>query len=193
MKTDIVEDIAFLLYGIPIILGLGNFLLEILSNQIYSESYLIVTRNPFTFVLSLRSVSIAMILHLQSTSSNRNTLIAVHARRMRIVAIIIIGLSLIGAVTIADSNTNTMNLFLTARFPILFTSIMFLQSSFIQIPFSTSPQEKKIVSSLVSIIIIIISPGVYYLGNILQLPFIINLSIALICIIAGTILFIRNN
>lgn len=193
MKTDIVEDIAFLLYGIPIILGLGNFLLEILSNQIYSESYLIATRNPFTFILSLISVSVAMILHLQSTSSNRNTLIAVHARRMRIIAIIIIGLSLIGAITLADSNTNTIDLFLTARFPILFTSIMFLQSSFIQIPFSTSPQEKKIVSSLVSIIIIIISPGVYYLGNILQLPFIINLSIALICIIAGTILFIRNN
>ena len=193
MKTDTVEDIAFLLYGIPIILGLGHFLLEILSNQIYSESYLIVTRNPFTFILSLISVSIAMILHLQSTSSNRNTLIAVHARRMRIVAIIIIGLSLIGAVTIADSNTNTMNLFLTARFPILFTSIMFLQSSFIQIPFSTSPQEKKIASSLISIILIIISPGVYYLGNILQLPFIINFSIALIFIILGTILFIRNN
>ena len=112
---------------------------------------------------------------------------------MRIVAIIIIGLSLIGAVTLADSNTNTMDLFLTARFPILFTSIMFLQSSFIQIPFSTSPQEKKIVSSLVSIILIIISPGVYYLGNILQLPFIINFSIALIFIILGTILFIRNN
>lgn len=193
MKADLVEDISFFLYLIPVTVYLVYTVYNLtILNITYVDNYLSVARNPIWFVLSLLAISISFIFQIQSVNKDeRQKILSIHSKRMRMIGIVIIVLSLAEAILVSDVQTNPAGLFLTARFPILFTSIMFLQSAFIQIPFSLQTKE-KFTRNLLSSILIIAGPITYYIGDMLNLPFLISLSIALMLVIFGIILFSRN-
>ena len=194
MKTDTVEDISFGLYLMPIALYLGISGFDIgVTGLTAQESFLSVTRNPFWLIGSLLSISMGLIFQIRETKEGeRSGLIGIHAKRMRIIGLIIVLISLGEAVAVSDAETNAVGLFITGRFPILFASVMFLQSAFIQIPFSMKSEDNKFTTSIISSVLILASPMAYYLTNMIGLPFIVNLSASLLLVIFGSILFIRN-
>ena len=53
-------------------------------------------------------------------------------------------------------------------------------------------EDNKFTTSIISSVLILASPMAYYLTNMIGLPFIVNLSAALLLVIFGSILFIRN-
>ena len=194
MKTDTVEDISFGLYLMPIALYLGISGFDIgVSGLTAQESFLSVTRNPVWLIGSLLSISMGLILQIrESKEGERAGLIGIHAKRMRIIGLIIVLISLGEAIAVSDAETNAIGLFITGRFPILFAAVMFLQSAFIQIPFSMKSDDNKFTTSIISSILILASPMAYYLTNMIGLPFIVNLSASLLLVIFGSILFIRD-
>ena len=194
MKTDTVEDISFGLYLMPIALYLGISGFDIgVSGLTAQESFLSVTRNPLWLIGSLLSISMGLILQIRETKEGeRAGLIGIHAKRMRIIGLIIVLISLGEAIAVSDAETNAIGLFVTGRFPILFAAVMFLQSAFIQIPFSMKSDDNKFTTSIISSILILASPIAYYLTNMIGLPFIVNLSASLLLVIFGSILFIRD-
>ena len=194
MKTDTVEDISFGLYLMPIALYLGISGFDIgVMGLTAQESFLSVTRNPLWLIGSLLSISMGLILQIRETKEGeRAGLIGIHAKRMRIIGLIIVLISLGEAIAVSDAETNAIGLFVTGRFPILFAAVMFLQSAFIQIPFSMKSDDNKFTTSIISSILILASPIAYYLTNMIGLPFIVNLSASLLLVIFGSILFIRD-
>ena len=194
MKTDTVEDISFLLYFMPVVMYIISTILHVtVSGLTFQESFLSVTRNPVWLVLSLLAVSASLIFHIRSSNEGERTgLISIHAKRMRIIGIIIILLSLGEAIAVSDAQTNPIGLFITARLPILFTAIMFLQSAFIQIPFTVKTENNKFIISVFSSVLILASPIVYYLTSMIGLPFVVNLGVSLVLVIFGSLLFTRD-
>lgn len=194
MKTDTVEDISFGLYLMPIALYLGISGFDIgVMGLTAQESFLSVTRNPLWLIGSLLSISMGLIFQIRETKEGeRAGLIGIHAKRMRIIGLIIVLVSLGEAIAVSDAETNALGLFITGRFPILFAAVMFLQSAFIQIPFSMKSDDNKFTTSIISSILILASPMAYYLTNMIGLPFIVNLSASLLLVIFGSILFIRD-
>ena len=194
MKTDTVEDISFGLYLMPIALYLGISGFDIgVTGLTAQESFLSVTRNPLWLIGSLLSISMGLIFQIRETKEGeRAGLIGIHAKRMRIIGLIIVLVSLGEAIAVSDAETNALGLFITGRFPILFAAVMFLQSAFIQIPFSMKSDDNKFTTSIISSILILASPMAYYLTNMIGLPFIVNLSASLIIVIFCSILFIRD-
>ena len=194
MKTDTVEDISFLLYFMPVVMYIISTILHVtVSGLTFQESFLSVTRNPVWLVLSLLAISASLIFHIRSSNEGERTgLISIHAKRMRIIGIIIILLSLGEAIAVSDAQTNPIGLFITARLPILFTAIMFLQSAFIQIPFTVKTENNKFIISVFSSVLILASPIVYYLTSMIGLPFVVNLGASLALIIFGSLLFTRD-
>ena len=194
MKTDTVEDISFLLYFMPVVMYIISTILHVtVSGLTFQESFLSVTRNPVWLVLSLLAVSASLIFHIRSSNEGERTgLISIHAKRMRIIGIIIVLLSLGEAIAVSDAQTNPIGLFITARLPILFTAIMFLQSAFIQIPFTVKTENNKFIISVFASVLILASPIVYYLTSMIGLPFVVNLGTSLALIIFGSLLFTRD-
>ena len=194
MKTDTVEDISFLLYFMPVVMYIISTILHVtVSGLTFQESFLSVTRNPVWLVLSLLAVSASLIFHIRSSNEGERTgLISIHAKRMRIIGIIIVLLSLGEAIAVSDAQTNPIGLFITARLPILFTAIIFLQSAFIQIPFTVKTENNKFIISVFSSVLILASPIVYYLTSMIGLPFVVNLGASLALIIFGSLLFTRD-
>ena len=182
MKTDTVEDISFGLYLVPLALYLGISAFDIgVTGLTAQESFLSVTRNPLWLVISLLAISIGLIFQIRETDEGeRAVLIGIHAKRMRIIGLIVVLVSLGEAILVSDIETNPIGLFITGRFPILFTAVMFLQSAFIQIPFSMKSEDNKFTTSIISSLLILISPVAYYLTNMIGLPFIINLGASLL-------------
>ena len=194
MKTDTVEDISFGLYLMPIVLYLGMTGFDIgVAGLTAQESFLSVTRNPLWLIGSLLSISMGLIFQIrESNEGERAGLIGIHAKRMRIIGLIIVLVSIGEAVAVSDAETNALGLFITGRFPILFTAVMFLQSAFIQIPFVMKSDDNKFTISIISSVLILASPVTYYLTDMIGLPFIVNLSASLLLVIFGSILFMRD-
>ena len=194
MKTDTVEDISFGLYLMPIVLYLGITGFDIgVAGLTAQESFLSVTRSPLWLIGSLLSISMGLIFQIrESNEGERAGLIGIHAKRMRIIGLIIVLVSIGEAVAVSDAETNALGLFITGRFPILFTAVMFLQSAFIQIPFVMKSDDNKFTISIISSVLILASPVAYYLTDMIGLPFIVNLSASLLLVIFGSILFMRD-
>ena len=194
MKTDTVEDISFGLYLMPIVLYLGMTGFDIgVAGLTAQESFLSVTRSPLWLIGSLLSISMGLIFQIrESNEGERAGLIGIHAKRMRIIGLIIVLVSIGEAVAVSDAETNALGLFITGRFPILFTAVMFLQSAFIQIPFVMKSDDNKFTISIISSVLILASPVTYYLTDMIGLPFIVNLSASLLLVIFGSILFMRD-
>ena len=194
MKTDTVEDISFGLYLMPIALYLGITGFDIgIAGLTAQESFLSVTRNPLWLIGSLLSISMGLIFQIrESNEGERAGLIGIHAKRMRIIGLIIVLVSIGEAVAVSDAETNALGLIITGRFPILFAAVMFLQSAFIQIPFVMKSADNKFTISIISSVLILASPVAYYLTDMIGLPFIVNLSASLLLVIFGSILFIRD-
>ena len=194
MKTDTVEDISFGLYLMPIALYLGINGFDIgVAGLTAQESFLSVTRNPLWLIGSLLSISMGLIFQIrESNEGERAGLIGIHAKRMRIIGLIIVLVSIGEAVAVSDAETNALGLIITGRFPILFAAVMFLQSAFIQIPFVMKSDDNKFTISIISSVLILASPVTYYLTDMIGLPFIVNLSASLLLVIFGSILFMRD-
>ncbi|MCH2380257.1 MAG: hypothetical protein MK228_01900 [Nitrososphaerales archaeon] len=194
MKTDTVEDISFGLYLMPIALYLGITGFDIgVAGLTAQESFLSVTRNPLWLIGSLLSISMGLIFQIrESNEGERAGLIGIHAKRMRIIGLIIVLVSIGEAVAVSDAETNALGLFITGRFPILFAAVMFLQSAFIQIPFVMKSDDNKFTISIISSVLILASPVTYYLTDMIGLPFIVNLSASLLLVIFGSILFMKD-
>ena len=194
MKTDTVEDISFGLYLMPIVLYLGMTGFDIgVAGLTAQESFLSVTRNPLWLIGSLLSISMGLIFQIrESNEGERSGLIGIHAKRMRIIGLIIVLVSIGEAVAVSDAETNALGLIITGRFPILFAAVMFLQSAFIQIPFDMKSDDNKFTISIISSVLILASPVTYYLTDMIGLPFIVNLSASLLLVIFGSILFMRD-
>ncbi len=194
MKTDTVEDISFGLYLMPIALYLGITGFDIgVAGLTAQESFLSVTRNPLWLIGSLLSISMGLIFQIrESNEGERAGLIGIHAKRMRIIGLIIVLVSIGEAVAVSDAETNALGLIITGRFPILFAAVMFLQSAFIQIPFVMKSDDNKFTISIISSVLILASPVTYYLTDMIGLPFIVNLSASLLLVIFGSILFMRD-
>ena len=196
MKSDIIEDISFLLYFIPIILTAGSFIWKITENNSYLDAYLFATRNSLIFTISVVAIAGAVLLEINYTAvEKRYHLLVTHTKRMRSIGITILLLSMIGSL-LASGNLlaigTSTGLFLTARFPIAFAAIMFLQSAFLRVPFTKKVKEEKMMIKLISVICIFLVPIVYYTGNLLNLPLVINLTTSLLFVIFGIYLFPRT-
>ena len=121
MKTDTVEDISFLLYLAPVVFYGVNTVLDLMVVGLtFQESFLSVTRNPIWLIGSLVAISLALILHLRETNENdRNSIVVMHSKRMRMIGIVVLLISLGEAIMVSDAESNALGLFITGRLPIL--------------------------------------------------------------------------
>ena len=85
MKSDIIEDISFLLYFLPIVLTSGSFIWSMTENNSYLDAYLFATRNSLIFIISIVVIAFAVLLEIKYTAiEKRYNLLVTHTKRMRI-------------------------------------------------------------------------------------------------------------
>ena len=114
-----------------------------------ANAYLFATRNSIIFIISIIAIAGAVLLEINNTTiEKRYNVLVNHTKRMKTLGITILLLSIIGSLLATESFLaigTSIGLFLTARFPIAFAAIMFLQSAFLRVPFTKKPKEEKMI------------------------------------------------
>src|SRR5271169_6468210 len=98
-SKDFGEDAAFLLYLVPVVVSIIYGVVEWVSTaktaSMPPTAYLIVTKSPYLFLISVAAICLALILEVRSaTQADRIKVVETNTTRMQILAVIVLVVSL---------------------------------------------------------------------------------------------------
>jgi len=198
MKSELAEDISFILFLLPVILT-GGFLLwaSSIGSGYDTDIYLSITRNPIIFVISILAVSAGTLVEIYSNPlSLRKRKLEINARRMQWLAGITILTSAVAAwVSLGGSATPPafLGLFLTARFPLIYSVLLYVLSSMLTLQFKIPSTESSLVVNSSSVIVLLLAPISFLVGTTAQLPFAIVVIVSISLLGLGIGLFAQAN
>jgi hypothetical protein len=191
------EDVAFLLYLVPIVASVVYgayewFQIAPNSSSMPTTAYLIVSKSPYLFILSLAAVCVALIIEVRTSAiASRPAIVSANVTRMQMLALVSLFVSLVAGISAAgygDLVTGFGN-FLAGRYVLIYA--FFLLGTSILI----SPNHFLVISNfgaileLIGLILIAISPIIIYAGLKIHLSFSESGILSLVTLIVGLILF----
>src|SRR5579872_1456909 len=101
-SKDFGEDAAFLLYLLPlvasIVYGIYEWAVTASTSTMPPAAYLIVSKSPYLFLLSLVSICAAIAIEVRySTPSERNNVVQDNSRRLQQLAVVALVISFLAA------------------------------------------------------------------------------------------------
>ncbi|MEM2210838.1 MAG: hypothetical protein QW372_04425 [Nitrososphaerales archaeon] len=190
-KLEFAEDFAFILYLIPLILnGIYGILLWIQSGLSLTIVYLMVSKDPYIFLIGLLVVYIATIIEVNLNPIDKRSIkLEENARRMQFLAIICIILAFLSAYfAVGYSLSDTIELILKGRYPLIYPTLLILTSYLISPRLKWSKPNLNQITKICAITLILISPFILFLTWRSKMIWIIVYSLPLITLLIGIIL-----
>jgi hypothetical protein len=198
-SRDIAEDVSFLLYLVPLVAGIvyGAYEWAILphSYDMPGLAYLIVSKSPYLFLISVIAVGVALLFEVRGTPVlERSRIIQSNSTRMQILAISVLVLSYLAAVSVAGySFGNGAAVFIAGRYPLIFAFGLIIWSFFLNPRQLIGNARMSSFVELVGLLLVGSSPVIVYGGSKLHLGIGLSAVCAIIVGIIGLYLFFNNS
>ena len=191
------EDFSYFLFFLPIIAsGILTIIATLEFSTFNTQVYLAVTRNSYLFIFSIAIVCAATILELNYSSEDAKSTLNKNSSRMQILAISVLHLSAFGSLFSIGSDSSSYNfliLFVSARFPLMFSALLIILSSFITFQFRTDVNVQGSFKSIIGLVVLIFSPVYLYVGHTIQLSSSILFVTSFSLVIIGLGLLLNEN
>ncbi len=189
------EDVAFFLYLVPIIAGIVYFAYEWYATaQAYSNylglAYLIVTKSPYLFIVSIVAVCVAVIAEVRTSDpANRESIIHANTSRLLTLAIVVLIASFIGAYAQSGNDFgNAVTLFVDGRQVFLFAFLLILISIFLNPKEVYGNAKLGALPEVLGLIFLVASPALFYLGVRMIHSFAASAGMGLVAFVVGLVL-----
>jgi hypothetical protein len=198
MKSELAEDISFVLFLLPLILT-GGYVIwgSALSSGFNTDIYLSITRNPIIFAVSIGAVSAATLIEVYSNpSAVRETKLGINARRMQLLAGTTIFASVVAAWISSGSSATlpgVLGLFLSARFPLIFSVLLYVLSSVLSLQFKVPAIASNLIVSSTSVVVLLLAPIFFFAGTTAQMPVALVAIGSVSLLVLGIVLFAQAN
>lgn len=191
------EDASFFLYLVPIVASIAYgayewYMIGRGSTSMPTDAYLIVSKDPYLFLLSLAAVCAAILIELRgSVIIERANVVSVNVVRMQVLAIVVLiisfaaGLSVAGYGNIAGGLAN----FLTGRYAIIYAFFLLGISILVSSRQFLGKVGASFITEFIGLILIALSPVVLYGGLKIHLSFTASGIAALVTLVIGLFLF----
>lgn len=198
-SKDFGEDVAFLLYLLPvvasIIYGIVEWAAQGGSSTMPPSAYLIVSKSPYLFLVALVSICAAIAVEVRySTPIERTKIVQDNTRRLQILAIVVLIISYLAAFSAGGNDFgNGFSLFINGRYALIYAFFL------IGISLLLSPKQIVGNARLASIpeigglILLVLAPIVFYGGLKIHLPFSASFVAGLILGIIGLVLLLSGS
>ncbi len=191
------DDFSYFLFFLPIIAsGILTIIATLEFSTFNTQVYLAVTRNSYLFIFSIAIVCAATILELKYSSENAKYTLNKNSSRMQILAISVLLLSAFGSLFSLGSDSSSYNfliLFVSARFPLMFSALLIILSSFITFQFRTDVNVQGSFKSIIGLVVLLLSPVYLYVGHTIQLSSSILFVTSFSLVIIGLGLLLNEN
>ena len=191
------DDFSYFLFFLPIIAsGILTIIATLEFSTFNTQVYLAVTRNSYLFIFSIAIVCAATILELKYSSDNAKYTLNKNSSRMQILAISVLLLSAFGSLFSLGSDSSSYNfliLFVSARFPLMFSALLIILSSFITFQFRTDVNVQGSFKSIIGLVVLLLSPVYLYVGHTIQLSSSILFVTSFSLVIIGLGLLLNEN
>ena len=194
-SKEVGEDVAFFLYLVPIIAGIVYFAYEWYATaHAYSNylglAYLIVTKSPYLFIVSVVAVCVAVIAEVRTTDpANRESVIHANTSRLLTLAIVVLIASFIGAYAQSGNDFgNAVTLFVDGRQVFLFAFLLILVSIFLNPKEVYGNAKLGALPEVLGLVLLVVSPALFYLGVKTIHSFAASAGLGLVVFILGLVL-----
>jgi hypothetical protein len=196
---DIAEDASFLLYFVPIVVSIvyGAYEWSVVSHTSSTMpvlSYLVVSKSPILYIVSIVAVCAALIIDVSSTpSAERTVVMSANASRMQILSVVVLLVSLAGALSVANYNlANGFSFFIAGRYALIY-ALSILGLSILLVPRQMlGTARASSYAEILGLLLMGASPVVLYAAYKVHLGFGISAIGAIVVAILGGYLFFNN-
>jgi len=191
------DDLSYFLFFLPIIAaGILTIVATLEFSTFNTQVYLDVTRNSYLFIFSIAAICGATIIESNYSSGNIKSVLNKNSSRMQILAISVIIISAFGSWFSLGSNSSVNNflvLFVSARFPLMYSALLIFLSSFINFQFRSDVNFQGSIKPIAGLALLILSPVYLYVGHSIQLPSIALFVVSVLFVIVGLVLIAENS
>ena len=191
MKKDSVEDAAFILYIIPILLnggyGLWKWVTWGADLAVLQQVYINLTREPVIFLAGLITVCLAVVLDARYLSPIED----VDRRVTRLAVFCFITSLIIALISTGFNLSSGLTLFLQGRYALIFPALLMVLSFLFRVRGLSSTSFKS-GGRWLSLLLLLISPLTLYLLWRLGVVWYAMFAVPLLLVIASLALMIRS-
>jgi hypothetical protein len=125
-SKDFGEDVAFLLYLVPIavsiIYGAVDWAETAKTSTMPPSAYLDVSKSPYLFLVSLVAICLAVILEVRAANtSERSGIVQANITRMQILAVVVLIVSFLASISAGSYDLPTaFSLFVSGRYALIY-------------------------------------------------------------------------
>ena len=198
VSRDLGEDISFLLYFVPSVISIAYGIYEWYSvgrgsGTMPGTAYLIVSKSPYLYLISMVAVCAALVIDVASTPVNeREPVLGINAARMQILSVIVIIVSLAAAISVGGYNLSTgFSDFIEGRYALIF-SFSLVAISILLVPKQILGSARpSAYGEVLGLLLIVAAPIVLYLALKASINFDVS---AILAIVVGLIgLYVYTN
>lgn len=176
-SKDAGEDIAFLLYLLPVVAAIVYGAVEwaILphTSSMPILAYIIVGKSQYLFLLSLISVCVAVIFEVRSVPvSERESIVRANSSRLIWLAVAVIVISLAAAYSAGGYGVgNGISVFVQGRYPLIYAFFLVGISLLLSPKQILGNAKMSALPEILGLVLLVASPLVFYLGLKAKIPF----------------------
>jgi len=198
-SKDFGEDAAFLLYLVPvvasIIYGVYEWVVTAKTSTMPSTAYLVVSKSPYLFLISVVAICLALILEVRSANlPERTGVVQANTTRLQILAVVVLIVSFLAALSTASYDFGTaFSFFVNGRYALIYAFFL------IGISLLLSPKQVlgnirlASIPDVLGLLLIVVSPVLFYGGLKVHLGFTASSIGALLVAIIGFVLLIAGS
>ena len=198
-SKDFGEDSAFLLYLVPvvasIIYGAYEWAITAKTSTMPPTAYLVVSKSPYLFLISIVAVCLALILEVRTANANeRNGIIQANTTRLQILAVVVLVISFLAALSTASYDFgNAFSFFVNGRYALIYAFFL------IGISLLLSPKQvlgnvkMASIPDILGLLLVVVSPVLFYFGLKVHLGFTASAVGSFIVAIIGFVLLVGGS
>ena len=197
-SKDFGEDLAFFLYLTPIIASVvyGVYewaLIGHASGEMPGRAYLIVSKSPYLFLLSVVAICVAFAFETRAAEPiERGVIVKSNVKRLQFLSIVVLIISFAAALSVSSYDaTNAASVFIAGRYAIIYAFFLIGISLLLSYQELFGNFKQNSLPEVVGLILLAASPFIFYGGVRLHLPFAASSGAAIVFAIIGIVLLLR--
>ena len=194
-SKELGEDVAFFLYLVPVIAGIVYFAYEWYSISHSSPStvslaYLIVSKDPYLFILSVVAICVAIVAEVRTAEpASRESIIQSNSYRLLVLAVVVLIASFIGAYSVSGNDFGiAATFFVAGREVFLFAFLLVLISIFLNPKEVYGNAKLGSLPEVIGLVLLVASPAIFYVGLKAHISFAASSIVGLIVFVLGLVL-----
>lgn len=191
-SRELGEDISFFLYLVPVVAGIVYFAYEWYvaaqsSSNTIGLAYLIVSKSPYLFLLSVVAVCAAIIMEVRTANAaDRETVIQSNSYRLLILAVVVLIASFIGAYSLSGNDFGIASaLFVAGREVFIFAFLLILISIFLNPKEVYGNARLNSLPEVIGLVLLAASPALFYVSLKASISYAASSILGLVAFVIG--------